>query len=156
MRHILIQPESDSSQTSGAITTQNEAHSYAEWILDEWEKGVKTEDSFALLATQYSVDTVTSANGGLYTAFYEGVAPESVDEWCFDESRQPGDVTIIDSEMGSHIIYFVSKGDVYWKEQIINYLKNQKAEDEIYASYENMELVQESGYSKTGKIIETA
>ncbi len=156
MRHILVQPESDSSQTSETINTQNEAHNYAEWILSEWEKGAKTEDSFALLATQYSVDTATSANGGLYTAFYAGLAPESVDEWCFDENRQPGDVTIIDSEMGSHIIYFVSKGDVYWKEQIINYLKNQRAEDEITVSYEDIQLVQKSGYNKTGKIVENA
>ena len=58
--------------------------------------------------------------------------------------------------MGSHIIYFVSKGDVYWKEQIINYLKNQRAEDEITVSYEDMQLVKKSGYNKTGKIIENA
>ena len=45
------------------------------------------------------------------------------DEWCFDESRQPGDTEIVKSSYGYHLIYYVSSGDSEWRHIIISQLK---------------------------------
>ena len=33
---------------------------------------------------------------------------QEFEDWCFDETRVPGDTGIVDTEYGSHIMYFVS------------------------------------------------
>ena len=40
----------------------------------------------------------------------------SFNDWCFDSSRKSGDVAIVETEYGYHIMYFVSKNDtLVWK-----------------------------------------
>ncbi len=82
----------------------------AEAALKKWEDGAKTEDSFAELANELSSDTGSNTNGGLYTEVYKGQMVTEFNDWCFDESRQPGDTGIVYNEgsyTGYHVIYFV-------------------------------------------------
>ncbi len=114
-RHILINAEADDD---GNYTEEakEKAKKKAEEILQEWEDGDKTEDSFAELATKYSEDTGSSANGGLYENIYPGQMVTEFDDFCFDESRKPGDTGIVFNEgsyCGYHIIYFVGEGEPY-------------------------------------------
>ncbi len=114
-RHILINAEADDD---GNYTEEakEKAKKKAEEILQEWEDGDKTEDSFAELATKYSEDTGSSANGGLYENIYLGQMVTEFNDFCFDESRKPGDTGIVFNEgsyCGYHIIYFVGEGEPY-------------------------------------------
>ena len=36
-------------------------------------------------------------------------------DWCFDETHEPGDYGIVKSDYGYHLIYFSGYGDEYWK-----------------------------------------
>ena len=72
VRHILIQPEAselsedDEGYEDDVAAKDAEAQQKAQDILDEWEAGAATEDSFAELANEYSADGGSNTNGGLY------------------------------------------------------------------------------------------
>ena len=115
MRHILIMAEADKTGecTDEAISA---AHEKAEQLYEEWSAGEKTEDSFAALAEEYTDDSGSAQNGGLYENIYDGQMVEGINEWLFDQKRTVGDTAIIDnhgSYVGTHIVYFVGYGDLY-------------------------------------------
>lgn len=99
----------------------------AEAALKKWEEGARTEDSFAELANELSADTGSNTNGGLYTEVYKGQMVTEFNDWCFDESRQPGDTGIVYNEgsyIGYHVVYFVGTDAPYWQVQVRNAMKN--------------------------------
>ena len=99
----------------------------AEAALKKWEEGARTEDSFAELANELSADTGSNTKGGLYTEVYKGQMVTEFNDWCFDESRQPGDTGIVYNEgsyTGYHVIYFVGTDAPYWQVQVRNAMKN--------------------------------
>ena len=54
--------------------------------------------------------------------------------WCFDSARQAGDVGIVQTDYGYHVMYFVSTSEnPYWYDQALNSLKN-TAYSEWYSS----------------------
>ena len=108
-RHILFLKTSYDSAES--------ARKEAEKIYQQWLDGAKTEDAFANLAEEYSEDTGSNTKGGLYEGIYRGEMVEQFEEWCFDESRKPGDTGIVDTTYGSHIMYFVSS-DIGWHKSV--------------------------------------
>lgn len=126
VRHILISPETDEDiDNDGTADTNSEAaleaaKAEAEQILADWQAGEATEESFAALADEKSFDT---AAGGLYEEVYHGMMVDEFNDWCFDESRQPGDTGIVYSQYGYHIMYFVGEGETYRRSMIINHLK---------------------------------
>lgn len=74
-----------------------------------------TEDAlFADLANKNSDDSNTALDGGLYQNLRKGQLTEVLDEWCFDESRQYGDVEILRSEMGYHILFFRGSTELWY------------------------------------------
>ena len=124
IRHILIKPykvekDDDGNETETDAETPSEASS-KEWknakkkaddVLAEYKKGEKTAEAFAKLAEEYSKDS-NASDGGIY----ENVTPNQMvptfNEWCFDSSRKEGDVAIVQTEFGYHIIYFESTSDL--------------------------------------------
>lgn len=134
VRHILIMPESDEDSESTEEYTDEQwsaAEKKAQKIFDEYNKGDKTEYSFALLAEEYSDDTAsTSASssdtfGGLYEGITEGEMVPEFESWSLDSSRKYGDSEIVKSDYGYHIMFFVSSGPQY-KSDIIAVLRNEK------------------------------
>lgn len=134
VRHILIMPESDEDSESTEEYTDEQwsaAEKKAQKIFDEYNKGDKTEYSFALLAEEYSDDTAsTSASssdtfGGLYEGITEGEMVPEFENWSLDSSRKYGDSEIVKSDYGYHIMFFVSSGPQY-KSDIIAVLRNEK------------------------------
>ena len=71
VRHILVKAEADAD---GNYTDEAKAaaKARAEEILAEFESGDKTEDNFAALANEYSEDTGSNTNGGLYENVAKG------------------------------------------------------------------------------------
>lgn len=118
VRHILISVEGGTKDEESGQTVYSDEEwaaclENAEKILKTWQEGAATEDSFALLANTFSTDPGSNTTGGLYTYIYDGQMVKNFNAWCFDASRQPGDVGIVQSDFGYHIIYFV-KGDDGW------------------------------------------
>ena len=115
VRHILIRAEANDE---GVYTDEAKAaaKARAEEILAEYENGEKTEESFAALAEQYSEDTGSNTNGGLYENVAKGQMVEEFDAFCFAD-HQSGDTGIVYGESGSyagyHVMYYVGEGMLY-------------------------------------------
>ena len=73
------------------------------------QKGDKTEESFAALATEKTEDTGSQSTGGLYERVYKGQMVKAFENWCFDAARKAGDTGIVESDYGYHVMYFISK-----------------------------------------------
>lgn len=139
VRHILIQPEQAEDETEISDAAWDEAKAEAEDILKRWQSGDATEDTFGTMAAEHSQDGGSSANGGLYENVYPGQMVEEFNDWCFDKERKPGDVDIVKTTYGYHIIYFVSATEeYYWKtaaEGDLRYTTYQKTLADMAAKY---------------------
>lgn len=140
VRHILIMPESEENDDSDSSTETEytdeqwaAAEKKAKEIFEDYNKGEKTEYSFALLAEEYSADTAsTSASssdtfGGLYEGITEGEMVPEFENWSLDSKRKYGDTEIVKSDYGYHIMFFVSSGPQY-KSDIIASLRDENLE----------------------------
>ena len=108
VRHILIQPAGEQADWTDAdwVTAEVEAQA----IYDRW-LAKPTEDNFAALATEKTMDPGSAQTGGLYEAVTPGAMVEAFDQWCFDSSRQAGDHGIVKTPYGYHIMYFVGQDE---------------------------------------------
>ena len=133
LRQILLIPENAEIADDGVVTASEESwnacKTEAEKLLKKWTKD-KTEANFAQMAYDYSQDTGSSINGGLYANLSKGQLMEELDLWCFDEARQPGDNVIIRTSLGYHILYICEPTNV-WFEQAEKDLIAQMIADEI-------------------------
>ncbi len=119
VRHILVEDEAT-----------------AQSVLDEYLAGEKTEEAFAELAKTHSTDN--AEDGGLYENVTKGQMVEAFDAWIFDESRQTGDVDIVETEYGFHIIYFIGEGENSFADDVRTAFENAKYQellDELTADY---------------------
>ncbi len=131
MRHILIKTTSvtDSmtdEQKAEAEKANEEAKAKIESIKQEYLSGEQSEEAFAALAKQYSEDN--AEDGGLYSEFAKGTMVTEIDDWMFDTSRKAGDVEIIESEYGYHLVYFVGQGRPTWMISAEQYVANERLE----------------------------
>lgn len=125
VRHLLVKFQTDSTgaQVEG---TRDACLSKANSLLDDWKNGEATEDSFIELVKQYSEDG-NASTGGMYEAISPAtnfVAPFL--NWCIDENRQVGDVEIVETNYGFHIMYFSSFTEMTYRDQMIT--ENLRAE----------------------------
>lgn len=139
VRHILIQPSGGTYDSSTGLTTYSDAEyaiaqKEAQAILDEWSAGDATEESFAALANEHSADS-DGTDGGLYTDVYYNEMVESFNDWCFDESRQPGDTGLVKSEYGYHVMYYVGDSEMTHREHLVT---QALLSEEATAWYENL------------------
>lgn len=80
-------------------------------ILETYLKGACDEESFAELARQHSDDGNASV-GGIYENVTEGYMVAPFENWALEENRKPGDVGIVETSYGYHIMYFIGKEEV--------------------------------------------
>ena len=137
IRHILV-PLGTGSIAEGEEGYEDEqaqlkadAHAKAEELLAQWQSGEATEDSFAALAMAESTDG-SKYDGGLYTEVYEGQMVTEFNDWCFNASRQSGDTGVVDTQYGSHVMYFSGVNLNRWQSQAAGILRN-----EAYTAWEN-------------------
>ena len=111
VRHILIMPEGGIKDEAGNVT-----YSETEWencrkkaqaLLDEYLAGETTENAFSQLSLQHNQDPGSQSNGGLYEKVVVNQMVPEFNDWCFDESRQPGDTGLVKTSYGYHVMYFV-------------------------------------------------
>lgn len=133
VRHVLIMPEGATSENIRSETFEDVAWESsrvkAEELLAQWEKGDKSEESFAELAKANSQDG-SASNGGLYTGVQEGQMVEAFNDWCFDDIRQPGDYGLVKTEFGYHLMFFVDSQPI-WKESAKSDLISARANETL-------------------------
>lgn len=103
-------------------TTKNkEYYKKAQDILASYLAGDKTEEAFAALAVEHSEDS-NAADGGIYEDVAEGQMVAEFEDWSLAEDRKPGDVGIVETTYGYHIMYAVDKTTTTWSDTIRNNL----------------------------------
>ena len=132
VRHVLIQPEYEAIGEDGYPVFTDEAWEdcrlKVEEIYNTWQEGDMSEESFAQLAVDNSVDG-NAAQGGLYEDVRVGQMVEEFEAWCFDESRQPGDHGLVKTQYGYHIMFFSAHRN--WFDHARDGLINDIAYDKI-------------------------
>ncbi len=131
VRHILVKPETGKEKEESSDTNSTPKYTKAQWdaakkkadkYLAEYKKGKKNELSFATLAEEYSDDTESTSKGssGMYGGLYDGVSlgqmVPSFEKWATDKSRKYGDMGIVKSDFGYHIMFFVENVPYYYHE----------------------------------------
>ncbi len=114
VRHILI----STSEEEGNEVTADQAKAKIEEIQAEFEKD-PTEDNFATLAEKYTEDAGSKENGGLYEDITPGQMVETFNNWIFDGTRKSGDVGIVETDYGCHLIYFVGNGQYNYRDAMV-------------------------------------
>ena len=125
VRHALIGFEGGTTDESTGTTTYSEeekatAKATADDLLAAFQAGEATEEAFAEMANTNSTDTGSNTNGGLYENVYPGQMVTAFNDWCFDETRQPGDTGIVETEYGYHIMYFVGQSETTYRDYMIS------------------------------------
>lgn len=115
VRHILL--------TATTYKTDEATKAFADDLVSQWKAGDATEESFAALATQYTEDTGSKANGGLYENVAPGEMVTQFNDWIFDTNRKAGDVDVVKTDYGYHVMYFVSGGSPVWKNDVVASMK---------------------------------
>jgi hypothetical protein len=89
----------------------------AEALYEEWKSAGATEEAFIELAKEHSADS-NAAQGGIYTGVFQGQMVTEFNDWCFDESRKPGDHGIVETSYGYHLMYFVENEGLSYRGDI--------------------------------------
>lgn len=103
-----------------ATTKDKALYKEAQDILASYLAGDKTEDAFAELAKKHSADG-NAEEGGIYEDVPQGQMVAEFENWSLAEGRKAGDVGIVETTYGYHIMYAVSEAEVTtWSDVIRN------------------------------------
>lgn len=148
VRHILVTVKGEEDATEYTDEQWETCKTEAQFILDTWLEGAKTEESFAALANEKSEDPGSNTVGGLYENVFEGQMVEPFEEWCFDESRVYGDYGLVKTDYGYHVMFFVNSRPQWeyyaendWRtEQINNFVEQMQSGYPMEVEYGNISL----------------
>ena len=122
IRHILVLPQDGEDGT--VESAWNDCEAAAQALAEQYEINLRksrnranktTEDAvFAELANKNSQDTGSALNGGLYQKLRRGELAPVLDDWCFDPARQSGDVAVLRSDAGYHVVFFKGSTDIWY------------------------------------------
>lgn len=149
VRHILVKfPETAVEKTPGSEVEIIDASAYdvtvdldvntkeitnkelfikAQDILKDYLAGEKTETDFAILALKNSEDG-NAMEGGIYEDVVMGKMVPEFEGWALKEGRKYGDVGIVETEYGYHIMYYVGEGTTLWSDTVRNNLATEDYE----------------------------
>ena len=105
-RHIMF--------TKDKYETLEKAKAKADEVLALY-KAEPTTAKFEALVKEYSEDSNSIANGGLYEQITNDKDSWPFAEWCYAEGRKAGDVAVVQSSVGYHIVLHEGNGDIAWK-----------------------------------------
>lgn len=127
LRQIIVSGEDDVEDTEDTEALAAASLAKGQKILDEWEAGEKTEDSFAALADAYSIDT--SAPGGLREGAAKTSYTDEINEWLQDSSRKAGEAAVIPYYNYAYVLYYIGEGLPKWQADITSALESDKLSD---------------------------
>lgn len=140
VRHILVAFEGGKHNSTTGQTTYSDAEKetarkkamkiWEEWDIRSAQAGDKNEDLFAEMANKYSTDTGSNTKGGLYEDVYPGQMVKPFEEFCFAEGRKHGDVDLVMTDYGYHLIYYVGESETTYRDfMLTNDLLEKKMTD---------------------------
>ncbi len=148
VRHILVSPaEADGEKAQE--TANAEALEKAEAYKAEYEAN-PTEENFIGLAKEYSADG-NAEQGGLYEKVYKGQMVEEFENWCFDEARKPGDVEIVETTYGYHVMYFVGENTEFYTYAVDSSIRAERYNEYLDGLVKDVEVTALMGDRFTGK-----
>jgi len=131
-RHILLIPEDASIGEDKTVTASEESWTacadQAAKLLKTWKKN-KTEINFAELAFANSADTGSNIYGGMYEHISKGQLIDELDQWLFDAERKVGDVEIIQTAFGYHLVYLCNPTPIWYERAESDLISKQLAEE---------------------------
>ncbi|MCM1118841.1 MAG: SurA N-terminal domain-containing protein [bacterium] len=99
----------------------------AQSVLEEWQGGAATEESFIELCKKYDESGVED---GLYEGIGNSGLGEDIDAWLSDAGRSAGDTAAFTLEGGTnYVFYYLGTNDPVWKLSIQSLLLNQNMMD---------------------------
>lgn len=158
VRHILFMADTakldETSATYDADVEKiwEEARAKAQDAMEKWQSGAATADSFAELVAQLTEDEGSKGNGGLYSDVTK--SSNYVDPfkfWCFEDGRKVGDVAIVESDYGCHVMYLDGFADEpCWKQMVRSELSQVEFSEWLAAIMENADVVDGAGMKYVG------
>lgn len=129
VRHILVKAEVAEGANAPTDEAIQAAQEEAQSLLDQFNAGEQTAEAFAALAEEYSDDSGSNTNGGLYehvtrsTNFFTAFL-----NWCFEDGRQVGDTGLVENtqsgQQGWHVMYLDAQNELLWHYTADNALRN--------------------------------
>ncbi len=116
----------------GESATDKATYQKAQNILKEYLDGEHTEDAFAALAKKYSEDS-NASDGGIYEDVAVGQMVAPFEDWALAKGRKAGDVGIVETQYGYHIMYFVKTDSTPWDDTVRKDLVSQDLNDYMQA-----------------------
>lgn len=123
VRHILIQPKSQNQ------LAYNEAKATADSLFEAIKKGANFEKN----AREFSDDKGSAAAGGELGWFPEGVMVKPFSDACF--SAKAGEIKLIESNFGFHIINVIQKSKEVKKYKIATVTRKVTPSSKTYQDY---------------------
>ncbi len=115
--HILLKPDS--------YPTAEAAELKAEEVLALFKSGEMTKEAFEALADDYNEDVNV-----FYDDVIKGRMVAEFENWLFDDARSEGDVEIVETEYGYHIMYYVGESDLEtWYIKVKDKILSENSED---------------------------
>lgn len=138
VRHIFVALDSD--EDTGEISTSDQssenAKATATSIYEEWKNGGADEATFIQLVTEHTNDR--EAPGGLYENvspydnYYSGTFSNAARDWAVDPARKPGDVEVVPSDNGCHVMYYIGESEENYRHFSIESLLRERLHEEWY------------------------
>ena len=107
--------EDKNSVIAENVKTRNEAKEKFDAICDKVGKSVPVS-GFKVLAEKYSEDSNV-----VYENVPRGQMLEDIDTWLYSPRRTEGDMHVIETKMGFHLLYYIGDGDVSNKNYLALY-----------------------------------
>lgn len=107
---IILDVDGDSAKDKATyLKAQN--------ILQEYLEGEHTAEAFGALAKKYTEDS-NGDKGGLYEDVKLGDMVPEFESWCTAKGRKQGNVGIVETQYGYHVMYFEGKTTVPWDDAV--------------------------------------
>lgn len=124
VRHILVQFDEEAKDVEADKAAKKKE---AETLLASINAADDKLAKFLEVCESDSDDTASVPDGGLIEFLTRGQYVKAFESWSLDPARKAGDIDIIETEYGYHIMYFVKKYDYpIWKYTISDTLANEE------------------------------
>ncbi len=100
--HILL--------TSDTYGSDDAAKQKADELLSQIVSAEDKLETFKALCSEYTEDPGSQYTGGLYRNIAKGQMVQEFEDWCFADIRQEGDIDVVKTSYGYHIMYHGGAG----------------------------------------------
>ncbi len=127
VRHILVQFAEDAKDVEADKKAKK---AEAEKLLEQIKSAADPLKKFLELCGTESDDDGSVANGGLYEFVTRGQMVKPFEDWTLSPDRKAGDIDIVETDYGYHIMYFVKRYTYpTWKYTISDTIANEELND---------------------------